>query len=392
MTVLVLEIFAFVVAGVFVGFYAFYYLLCLRFSRMKSTSGEGSLKSENLPSVSFIVPTYNENKVIADRIRNFRDMNYPKDRLEVVFVDGGSSDGTVKRIRSLTEDLPFQTKIVEQGSRKGFNAAVIEGFYSTLGEIIFITGAETQYAPDAVRIMVGHFEDPTVGAVNGTMRVNNPEKGLSTELETAYRGLYDFLRQAESNMDSPFDIKGEIAASRRTVCQHLVENAEMSRKGCIDACVSFQAKKDGYKTVYEPRAIYYEPAPETMQDSFRQQSRRAATLIQNMLVFKGLILKPQYNLFGMLTMPAHFLMLLVLPFLFLIAIASFLVLVALNPFNYLVVGLLAVVVLGLLLSKKVQAFAKTQMALVFACLKMLRGVETQKFERLSSVRPSSSNG
>ena len=174
----VLEVFTLTVAGVFVGFYVFYYLLCLRYSRMKRASDDGSLKSEYSPSVSFIVPTYNENKVIAERIRNFREMNYPMEKLEVVFVDGGSDDGTVGKIRSLARDLPFQTKIVEQGSRKGFNAAVIEGFYSTVGEIIFITGAETQYAPDTVRIMVNHFNDSTVGAVNGTMRVNNPAKGL----------------------------------------------------------------------------------------------------------------------------------------------------------------------------------------------------------------------
>ena len=191
-------------------------------------------------------------------------------------------------------------------------------------------------------------------------------------------------------MDSPFDIKGEIAASRRIICEHLVMNAEMSRKGCIDACVSFQAKKDGYKTVYEPRAVYYEPAPETMQDSFKQQSRRAATLIQNMLAFKSLMFKRKYDLLGVLIMPAHFLMLLIMPFLFLIGIAGFLMLVAWNPFNYLIIGLLVVLVLGLLLSKKAQAFAKTQMSLVFACLKMLRGVETQKFERLTSVRPGNS--
>lgn len=387
MTLLILEAFVFAVAGVFIGFYVFYYLVCLRYSRMRKAGDEGPSKSDYLPSVSFIVPTYNENKVITERINNFRDMNYPKEKLEVVFVDGGSNDGTVETMKSYSENLPFQTKIVEQGSRKGFNAAVIEGFHSTVGEIIFITGAETQYASETVRIMVGHFSDPTVGAVNGTMRVNNPEKGLSTELETAYRGLYDFIRQAESNMDSPFDIKGEIAASRRAICQHLVENPAMSKKGCIDACVSFQAKKDGLRTVYEPRAVYYEPAPETMQDSFKQQSRRAATLIENMLVFKDLMLKRRYDLFGMLIMPAHFLMLLVLPFLFLIALASFLALVVLNPYEYFIVSLLIVVFLAVLLSKKVQAFSKTQMALIYACLKMLRGVETQKFERLSSVRP-----
>jgi biofilm PGA synthesis N-glycosyltransferase PgaC len=387
LTPFVLEDFVFAIIAVFSGFYVFYYLICLQYVRKGGTSEDSSLNPDSLPSVSFIVPTYNENRIISERIGNFREMNYPEERLEVVFVDGGSEDGTLEKIRSLAKDLPFQVKIIEQGSRKGFNMAVIEGFLSTVGEIIFITGAETQYDPDAVRIIVRHFADPGIGAVNGTMRVSNPAKGLSTRLETAYRGLYDFIRQAESNMDSPFDIKGEIAASRRTVCQHLVENTEMLKKGCIDACVSFQAKKDGYRTVYEPRAVYHEPAPETMQDSLKQQSRRAATLIQNMLIFKSMIFKRKYGLFGMLIMPAHLLMLLIMPFLFLISVVSFLVLVALSLFNYYILGLLIIALVVLLCSKRAQAFAKTQLVLVFTCMKMLKRVETQKFERLSSVRP-----
>jgi hyaluronan synthase len=391
MVISAVEISVLASAGFFIGFYVFYYLLCLRYSRIRKVSNENSLGTNCMPKVSFIVPIYNESKVIAQRIRNFQEIDYPKEKLEVVFVDGGSEDGTVEKIESLAKDSPLSMKIVEQGSRKGFNAAVIEGFHRTDGEIIFITGAETQYAPDAVGIMVKYFADPTIGAVNGTMKVSNIGEGLSTELETSYRGLYDFVRLAESNMDCPFDIKGEISASRRDVCQHLVENVEMSRKGCIDACISFQAKKDGLRTVYDPRAVYYEPAPKSMHDSFKQQIRRAATLIENMLAFKGLLFKPRYSLFGMLIMPAHFLMLIVLPFLFLAAIIGFLVLTAFNPFDYVLIGLLFASILVLLLSRRIQAFAKTQVALIVACLKMVKGTETQKFERLSSVRPDMVN-
>ena len=109
-------------------------------------------------------------------------------------------------------------KLVKQGSRKGFNSAVIDGFNQTSGDIIFITGAEGRVEPNAIRIIVNHFADPKVGAVNGTMRLNNNEDTASVEIEASYRGFYDFLRVAESNMDTPFDIKGEIAATRRVIC------------------------------------------------------------------------------------------------------------------------------------------------------------------------------
>jgi len=382
-----LDIFIVTIAVIFVGFYVFYYLICFRYSKLKRVGTYPSFASDSLPMVSMIVPVYNESRVIEQKIDNLSQIDYPKNKLEVVFVDGGSDDGTVKKIKNLSSKVNFTLKTVEQGSRKGFNAAVIEGFYATKGDVIFITGAETQYESNALRIMVDHFADPRVGAVNGAMRVSNVGEGLSTELETAYRGLYDFVRLAESNLDSPFDIKGEIAASRRSICQHLVDNPAMSRKGCIDACFSFQAKMDSYRTVYDPRAVYYEPAPKSMHDSFKQQVRRGATLIENMLAFKNILLKRKYGRFGMLIMPAHFLMLIVMPFLFIVTAGGFVALAVLNPSNYFLAALCVVGGLSLLLSRRIQAFAKTQIVLIFVCMKMLRGVETQKFERLSSVRP-----
>ena len=66
------------------------------------------------------------------------------------------------------------------------------------------------------------------------MRLSNKEAGASAKIETAYRSLYDFLRDAESKMDTPFDIKGEIAAARRSVCQKIINKKEMLKKGCIE--------------------------------------------------------------------------------------------------------------------------------------------------------------
>jgi poly-beta-1,6-N-acetyl-D-glucosamine synthase len=370
---------------VFLVFYLLYFSICFKYR--KKTVDDKSFAFDSLPNVSVIVPAYNEVDIIEKKIDNLSKTNYLKNRLEVVFVDGGSNDGTIEEIQKLICKVDFKAKVIEQGSRKGFNAAVIDGFYASTGDIIVITGAETQYEPDALRIMVNHFADQRIGAVNGVMKVSNFGEGLSTQLETAYRGLYDFLRLAESNIDSPFDIKGEIAAVRRSICQHIIENPRMTRKGCIDACVSFQAKLDGYRTLYDSSAVYYEPAPKTMRDSFRQQVRRGATLIENMLVFKSIMFKRKYGLFGTLIMPAHFFMLIVMPFLFFITIGGLILIVILNPTNYLFAALFLVVGLSAVLSRRVQAFIKTQTALIGASIKMLRGIETQKFDRLASVRP-----
>jgi poly-beta-1,6-N-acetyl-D-glucosamine synthase len=385
---IVLEIITFASIALFVGFYASYYVICFIYVRKKSAFGNSCFQEQNLPIVSLIVPVYNEAKIIQRKIENLQKIDYPSDKFEVVFVDGGSRDGTVEKIENSSKTISYSQRVIQQGSRKGFNSAVVEGFLQTTGEIIFITGAETEYAPDAVRLIVDYFANPKVGAVNGTMKINNVGAGSSTQIEASYRSFYDFIREAESKIDSPFDIKGEIAATRRSICQHIVSKEGILRKGCIDACFSFQAAEEGYRTVYEPRAVYSEPAPETMRDSFKQQIRRGATLIENMLSYKNMILRRKYGKFGLVIMPAHFLMLIVLPFFFFISVAGILLLTAFAPLNYLLIGAIILGLLGLVFSRKVQAFAKVQLVLIFTVFRVLLGIDTQKFERLSSVRPS----
>jgi len=383
---LLIELLIYSATLLFMGFYLIYFLICLRYFRLKANHNDFSYKEQQLPIVSFIVPVYSESKIIESRIRNFSQVDYPSDKLEVVFVDGGSKDGTIEAIEKFGSSVTYKLKIIRQGSRKGFNSAVIDGFRETIGDIIFVTGAETMYAPNAVRLLVNHFADHAVGAVNGTMRLSNREVGVSTKIEAAYRSFYDFVREAESKIDTPFDIKGEIAAARRNVCQHLVEKKEMLKRGCIDACFTFQAKSEGLKTVYEPSAFYYEPAPRSLQESFKQQSRRAATLIQNLLSFKNLMLKSKYGLFGQLIMPAHFMMLIVLPYVFLLSAIGIVLLTIVNPSNLIAISLLAAGLLAIAFSQSVRAFFKVQIVLIQATFKMLTGVETQKFERLLSAR------
>lgn len=385
-----LEILSIIVAialAIFVGFYLAYYAICLRYSRASPSRENSHLEKSELPVVSIIIPVYNEANVLPRRIRSLEELLYPRDKLEIVFVDGGSTDGGIGLLEELAGKSSLPVKVVFQGSRKGFNSAVRDGFFQTKGDIVCITGAETEYEPRALDVMVRHFADLGIGAVTGRQMIRNVGDGYSPKLEIAYRGLYDLVRAAESRIDSPFDIKGEISAARRSIVQRLVENPELLHKGCIDACLSFQGRMDGYKTVYEPSAIYYELSPRLFRESFKQHVRRAATLIENMLVFKGMMLKRKFGAFGMLIMPAHFLMLLCLPYLFLFGSVGLLALTVLDLSNYLLLTLVVVGLLAMLLSRSVQAFIKTQIALVVAGLKLMRGVETQRFERLQSARP-----
>ena len=374
---------------VFAGFYAAYYLICYFYKQKpKEKICASSYKKTELPKVTLIVPVFNENRILEKKIMNLQKLVFPKDKLEIIFVDGGSTDGSLETIKDAMKRVNLNIKLIEQGRRMGFNKAVIDGFNKSTGDIIFIPGAETMYTPDTLKYMVQPFLDERIGAVNGRQIIENLNDGLSPKLEHAYRRAQDFLREGEDNMDTLFDVKGEIVAGRRVICEKLVNKSEFRNKGCIDACFFFQARKDGYFTVYEPNAVYYELSPRSFKASFKQRHRRAATLIQNMLIFKEMMFNKEYGLFGKLIMPAHFLMLIVLPYLFFSGLISFLILqVAYFP-NYIYLAMLALGAALLFFSKTFQIFCQLQLVLVASHLKMLMGVETQKFEKIESARPS----
>jgi biofilm PGA synthesis N-glycosyltransferase PgaC len=373
---------------VFAGFYAVYYLICYFYkSRPKARISASLDEDTEMPKVSFIVPVFNENRILEKKIQNLQELAYPKDRLEIIFVDGGSTDGSIQTIKNAIGRVNLNINLVEQGRRLGFNKAVIDGFYKSSGDVIFIPGAETMYAPDTLQRMVRPFSDNRVGAVNGRQAIENLGEGLSPKLEYAYRNMQDFLREAEDNMDTLFDVKGEIVAGRRKICEELVKNSEFRNKGCIDVCFFFQARKEEYLTVYDPNAVYYEFSPRSFKASFKQRFRRAATLIQNMLIFKDMIFNRKYGLFGMLIMPAHFLMLIILPYLFLSGLISFLTLQVVYFPNLAYLAALTLGALLLLFSRTFQTFCQLQLVLITSHLKMLIGLETQRFERLESARP-----
>jgi cellulose synthase/poly-beta-1,6-N-acetylglucosamine synthase-like glycosyltransferase len=373
---------------VFAGFYAAYYLICYSYKKRTKEKNNPLIHDEKLPKVTFILPVFNENRVLEKKIANLQTIAYPKDKLEIIFVDGGSTDGSLETIKDAMRRVNLDIELIEQGRRMGFNKAVVDGFHKSTGDIIFIPGAETMYAPDTLKYMVPPFLDERIGAVNGRQIIQNLDDGLSPKLEHAYRRAQDFLREGEDNMDTLFDVKGEIVAGRRVICEKLVSNSEFQNKGCIDACFFFQARKDGYSTVYEPNAVYYELSPRSFKASFKQRYRRAATLIQNMLIFKDMIFNRKYGLFGKLIMPAHFLMLIVLPYLFFSGLLSFLILQVVYFPNYVYLAILAFGAALLSFSKTLQTFCQLQLVLVASHLKMLVGVETQKFEKIESARPS----
>ena len=372
-------------ALLFGGFYGFYGALCYWYTRKKRRLAIEAI-ADDAPKLTVIVPTYNEESVVGSRIDNFRSLRYPRNRLQLVFVDGASTDATAEIIERMKGD-DLDLVLLKQTEREGFNRAVMEGFKASTGTIISITGAETEFRSDALLQMAKHFSRPEVGAVTGRMLIRNTQV-LAGKLEVAYRDLYDLMRTGESYIDSCFDIKGEMCAARREVVERILARKKIATEGSVDTCFAFQSRVMGLKVVYEPEAVYYEDAASVMSESFQQTIRRGDVHIEAMSLYKEMYFNPSLGIFGLLIAPAHLAMVEILPLIFGLHIFSLAFLLMVNPLNALAIALLVTELGALILSKHIQAFAKIQLSLIGALIRSLIGWKTfgSAHTRLKSTR------
>lgn len=370
----------------FEGFWGSYAALCYWYARRKRGAVVEPIDEQDAPKITVIVPTHNEESKVARRIENFRSLKYPRDKLQVVFVDGASNDSTVQIIERMKGDDPGLV-LVKQTHRNGFNTAVADGFQASSGSVIGITGAETEFEAGALLQMVKHFSNPNVGAVTGRMLVRNPQV-LSGKLEHAYRDMYDLIRMGETCIDSCFDVKGELNAARREVVAGILKNPGIATGGSADTCMAFQSRVMGLRTVYEPQAAYYEDAAYSMKESFQQTIRRGHVHIEAMGLYKEMYFNPKLGAFGLVIAPVHLAMVVILPWIFLLQLASVASLIAVDPTNPLAITLLIVGLALLALSRHAQAFVKIQLSLIGAMIRSLLGWKTfgESHTRLKSTR------
>jgi cellulose synthase/poly-beta-1,6-N-acetylglucosamine synthase-like glycosyltransferase len=264
---------------------------------------------QSLPFISVIVPTYNESILISEKIQNTLSVNYPKNKIEVIVIDSASTDGTAS-IAGKFEDV----KVIVQLERKGKSSALAEAFTCVEGEIIVITDADAMLDKDALLITVQYLSDKKVGAVTGKQVLITPSGTQFEEKERSYRDIFDFIRNAESNMHSTMIFNGPLMAFKREILEAPAPNSVAD-----DTEMAILVIKKGYRTLYAPEAIFYENIPLSDKSRLKQKQRRAQGLVQSFWKHKDMLFNSKYGLFGKEIFPAEFAVHIILPFALLIS-------------------------------------------------------------------------
>jgi len=177
------------------------------------------LQSESsAPNVTVIIPAYNEGAMVAKSIESVARARYPRQRLELIVIDDGSTDDTWEHIRRATAGHLDWVRTVRFPSNRGKRAGLMKGFELAKGEVLITIDSDSVISPDTLLAMVSPFSDSRVGAVAGKVLVHNRHEGLIPKmLEVAYVLSFDFLRAVESQYRNVYCCPGALAAYRTSV-------------------------------------------------------------------------------------------------------------------------------------------------------------------------------
>jgi cellulose synthase/poly-beta-1,6-N-acetylglucosamine synthase-like glycosyltransferase len=210
------------------------------------------------PTVSLIVPAYDEEDVIADKVANALALDYPSDRLQVIVASDGSDDATAERARAAGAGLVLE--LPPGGKVAALNAAAEQA----AGEVLAFSDANSVWAPDALRRLVAPFADPAVGYVCGQVRFLDPE---GNNLEGAYWRYEMTVREAESALAGVTAGNGAIYAVRRDAY------IPLAASGSHDLSFPFRLAKRRLRSLYAPAARAEEKMVPTIEGEFARKRR-----------------------------------------------------------------------------------------------------------------------
>lgn len=317
-----------------------YFALMVHFSRKPNSVAKKNI----LPSVSIIIATYNEALVISKKLSNTLEMEYPKDKLEILVVDSGSTDMTREIVTNFAEKNRDRAslQLLTQQERLGKANALNYAVKHAIGDIVILTDADVLLDKDAILKVTANFADSRIGAVSGIEVIRNPDQSHTTEIEQGYRSFYNTLRLGESNLDSVIMCESEFAAYRKNLMENLPPNSV-----CDDMELTLRVRKKGFKAIYDPSIAFYECSPSIYGSRLKHKIRRGQGIQQTLLRFAGMMFNPKYGAFSFVILPFEFFMHLVSPILVPICIATGIVsiIMAIISFNMLLVPLLVIAII-----------------------------------------------
>ncbi|HLZ39529.1 MAG TPA: glycosyltransferase family 2 protein [Candidatus Sulfotelmatobacter sp.] len=229
------------------------------------------LRSEFTPSVSVVMVVRNEEAVLRQKLANLLQLNYPAEKLEVVVVSDGSTDGTHNILSEFGEEKRLRS--IAHPNSRGKAAGLNDAIAAARGEIVIFTDARQRIEQDALRVLVENFADPDVGCVSGELMLGDPVQGESEKGLGMYWRVEKKIRELESASGSVIGATGAFYAARRELLSPVPDKIILD-----DVYIPLSILRRRKRVLFDARARAWD-APDL--GSSREFARKVRTLSGN---------------------------------------------------------------------------------------------------------------
>lgn len=239
--------------------------------------------AEITPTITMVIAAHNEAANIGAKLDNVLAMDYPREQLEVIVASDGSNDGTNEIVRGYAEQNVRLLALPRQGKAPALDAGVA----AAQGDILVFSDANSMYHPQSLRALARPFADPEVGGVAGNqVYIAEPGEGLTGDGEQSYWSFDRKLKQSQSASGNAISATGAIYAIRRSLFRGVPVGVT------DDFAVSTDVIAQGYRLVFAPDAIAYEPVASTGGIEFGRKVRVITRGLRGVLIVRRELLNP----------------------------------------------------------------------------------------------------
>lgn len=261
-----------IVVYTYVGYGIVLYLLVFVKRLATKANPLADITDDRLPEVTLMVCAYNEEDIIAEKMDNTRRLDYPSDRLHLVWVTDGSNDNTNVLLSAYPE-----VKVIYFPERRGKAAALKHGIKEIDTEIVMMTDANTMLNPEAVREVARLMQDPKVGCVSGEKKVMaRSDSDEAAQGEGLYWKYESTLKRLDSELYSAMGAAGELCVIRRQLMTDIPDDTLLD-----DFIISMEIVKKGYKIAYTSNAYAMEYGSADLHEESKRKRRIAAGGLQS---------------------------------------------------------------------------------------------------------------
>jgi cellulose synthase/poly-beta-1,6-N-acetylglucosamine synthase-like glycosyltransferase len=232
------------------------------------------------PEVTLFIAAYNEKDYVEAKMKNSLELDYPKDKLNIIWVTDGSDDGTPDLLKNYTN-----TTVHHLNARNGKIGAMNRGMEFVKTPIVIFSDANTNLGKQSIRRIVNLFSNSKVGCVSGEKRIVNKESDVASG---AGEGLYwkyeSTLKKWDAELYSVVGAAGELFAIRTELYRHVEKDTILD-----DFIISLRVAQEGYTIQYDPDAYAIETASVNVKEELKRKIRISAGGIQSIVRLSSLL-------------------------------------------------------------------------------------------------------